>query len=1435
MKKLILLILAVVCVIGAGVYFIMPSNNDWEAYIKEACATVKKETGLELRIEGKPTYLKASTTLKFGKITLSNVQGGTFDKMIVAQGGEVHFDPKVILKRQYLIEKILLKNAEVFVERLPSGKWNWQTAFLDRETDGAKVGFDSLLLNDGVIHMRQNRYADEVIWKDFNGELAADGLYGPFNFEGSFKVKDATFIFSFKTNSFSKFQSPDITFTVANSDAEARILFSGKYGMTDKDKGNVNGTLTFEFQKSKGLFNLLFDGELPEELFLPIKGSATIDDNLETRVNTITDLVFKYGSDTAASGKMKITTLTQEEAVLLRRKDEQKKAEQQNDGNKIYIRDPANPSVQVDIDEDTGILVKVSENFLPKNYEGVIVFSKFAMEPVVKNIVQIFNVFGQQKGLRDSANRVDFDVMFDQATYGEDKIKQMRLTAKSGKLNEVDVTYKAQLPGDTRVEGTGKIKLADVPSFDTDLKVKGDTFGSTLKWGGVHLSDELPPNAYRNIDVNAKLTISQKILNLSNLSIELDKIKAKSNAYVLFGENANASVEVNGIDFTMYAPETNQKFNEAWVDIKKKDLYDKLKILSDYLQPYTTKDINMQFYAEQVIWSDLKAKNIEISFALDHGKTIIETFKAQDVWGVDLDLSGEISRFGASPEFSDLNISATAKNLSVAVNQLGLSAIPADLMKNDLMVMTGEFSGNIDLFDFDTKFSNDVLKINAKGKAKRVGTEFLSTLDVDASHENLRRFVALFTDKYRPVSANPGNLSLHGTMMIEANQIKMPNFVAEIAKQPFTGSLLIDKTGQLPVLNLDLSTNGQLPLLSVAPRLNMFNVTGNEATDLNKKFFETEGLFAGLDDIVFPRTIIDTSFLRGYESKVNIHADRVLLGGGFLKNAEFTILTNPNGFKIDIQKAVLDESPLVGSITMGYGNGMHRLKTDLSLSSVSINSPFFNNDRMDLFFMSQGSIKVNTEGFGSSLHDIVQTMAGNTEITFDSIVLKGVQYNDLSKKSRNLKPENKEEFIKTSSLGRTNLSKVSAKFNVQKGQWKSTELQGIYNKDKISLGLIEFNLPTGTFSSSLNFVFDDTKFPVYILSLEKTSKQNLVVKDNMEDFLKVVFAENSERIAKEEQRKEDLRKAEEEKLAKELNDRREKIMAIDTLVSNAAQDVSVKLDELEDYKDAYRVQIYYKDLTSMAKDIADLQIMIQEILKQEKIDNGHVSSLERRKNSVVVNREQKINETFDTALGLGIKDKIYTKFILESNEVLQKLNTYKVKYSDNKIIEAEVDRVGKNLTELRKLNDGLKKITDVVALKIQLTDADFIYQKIKSSEEIVDKILSDMKQKQEAEKIRKEEEARLKAEEEARLKAEEEARLKAEAEQKAAEEEVRKSTIFKKNAVGENIVEEDETNLNGEEQSEMSGVLHEMSDDAESLTEQSNEDDSASELIIRRR
>ncbi|MCQ2965464.1 MAG: hypothetical protein MJ250_01835 [Alphaproteobacteria bacterium] len=725
------------------------------------------------------------------------------------------------------------------------------------------------------------------------------------------------------------------------------------------------------------------------------------------------------------------------------------------------------------------------------------------------------------------------------------------------------------------------------------------------------------------------------------------------------------------------------------------------------------------------------------------------------------------------------------------------------------------------------------MKISAKGKAKRVGTEYLSTLDIDASHENFRRFVALFTNKYRPVSANPGNLSLHGTMMIEAKQIKMPNFVAEIAKQPFTGSLLIDQTGQLPVLNLDLSTNGQFPLLSLAPRLNLFNVTGNEVTDLNKKFFEKDGLFEGLDNLVFPRTVIDTSFLSGYESKINIHADRVLLGGGFLKNADFSFLTNPNGMKLEIQKAVLDESPLVGSIVMGYGNGIHRLATDLSLSSVSINTPFFNNDRMDLFFMSQGAIKIKTEGFGSSLYDIIQTMTGKTEITFDSVVLKGFQYTDLSNKSKYLKPENKDEFIKTSSLGRTNLSKVSAKFNVHKGGWISTELQGIYNKDKITLGSIKFNMPTGTFSSSLNFIFNNDKLPIYIISLDKTSKQNLTVKDNMGEFLKAVFAENSERIAKEEKQKEDLRKAEEEKIAKELNDRREKIMAIDTVVSNAAQDASVKLAELEDYKDAYRVQVYYKDLTSMAKDIADLQIMIREILGQEKIDNGHVSSLERRKNSVVVNREQKINETFDTALGLGIKDKIYTKYILESNEVLQKLNTYKVKYSDNKVIEGEVENVGKNLTDLRKLNDSLKKVTDVVALKIKLTDADFIYQKIKASEAVVDKILDDMKQAQEAEKTRLEEEARLKAEEEARLKAEEAARLKAEAEQKAIEEENRKSTIFKKNSIGENVIEESEENLNGEEQNESTGILHDLSEDNES-SESSNEEDT-SEIIIRRR
>ena len=90
MKKLIIILCCVVVVLAGGIYFILPTNINWEKYTKEMSENVKARTGLTLNIQGTPTFsIKPSPVLKLGEIRLGNINDATYPQMMTAEHAEL--------------------------------------------------------------------------------------------------------------------------------------------------------------------------------------------------------------------------------------------------------------------------------------------------------------------------------------------------------------------------------------------------------------------------------------------------------------------------------------------------------------------------------------------------------------------------------------------------------------------------------------------------------------------------------------------------------------------------------------------------------------------------------------------------------------------------------------------------------------------------------------------------------------------------------------------------------------------------------------------------------------------------------------------------------------------------------------------------------------------------------------------------------------------------------------------------------------------------------------------------------------------------------------------------------------------------------------------------------------------------------------------------
>ena len=93
MKKLIIILGVFMVLVGTGVYFILPTNINWNEYIQETAAAVKARTGLTLTVQGQPAFsMKPSPVLKLGQIQLGNIQDASYPQMMTAARAEILFD-----------------------------------------------------------------------------------------------------------------------------------------------------------------------------------------------------------------------------------------------------------------------------------------------------------------------------------------------------------------------------------------------------------------------------------------------------------------------------------------------------------------------------------------------------------------------------------------------------------------------------------------------------------------------------------------------------------------------------------------------------------------------------------------------------------------------------------------------------------------------------------------------------------------------------------------------------------------------------------------------------------------------------------------------------------------------------------------------------------------------------------------------------------------------------------------------------------------------------------------------------------------------------------------------------------------------------------------------------------------------------------------------
>lgn len=1383
MKKLIIILCVLIAALAAGVYFLLPTNINWEKYAKEMSENVKARTGLTLNIQGNPIFsMKPSPILKLGQIRLGNVKDATYPQMMTAAHAEILFDTASLFRRKIKVKKITLFSPQFYFETMPNGKWNWQMAFFDKAASNASIGFDSLLLTEGKAEVKQDKYSPVQKWDRVNAEMFADSLQGPFFFEGNFAAISSSFGFSLKVEKYLNGQSPDFSLRLINAPAEASFVFTGRYGLSETDRGMLTGGLTFDVRKPDQFFALLYPQEkLPPPIFQPLVGNLKINKTAQTRTTELTDVLFQYGTS-SASGKLSIRSLSPQEASV--RQAEKDAVEDEDE--EIVLRDPNNPSAEVKLDDLPVSETKIAQNLLPKVVDGSFVFSKLDADPFVDNLPAIAVFLANSEYFKKTQDSYVLKLMFDVVNYKKDVIHQVKGRLENRPNGVAFEDFSATLPSNAYVNGSAALALNKTPILSGKAAIDAANINAVLNWLGIPVAEEIPQNLMRQLKAEADFKLALNGLILQQMKGTLDKTDF-SGSFALRKGKRNAvsfSMDVSDLNLAQYFPVRSKDFIQKREDFSRLSVKEKLKKLFDELAFFNEFDLNAKLTANIFSWADIKAENVKSDFSIVRGQMKISELSADKVFASTISLQGETEGFGGEAKFNNFKVNVDSKQLSSLTQALGIS-LPRGLSPQDKMLLSAKVTGTMLMMDFETSVDFGAARFVGQGDFKEVAPDQMNwNASVDIYHENFRNFIRLFSDSYRPILANPGALTLKGQAIKSKSGFQFQNMNVQIGDNSFSGSFKMRDQGEIPVVEAEI-TGGDLALLGAMPKINFIESLSIDTRKIiPENIWEKEGgLTLLFSDPVFSKKPFDFSFLGKYEATITTKANNLFLNSLVLSDFDGIIKLSSDKIIVDVRRALWNKANFGGIFNLMPTKDALSMRGAVRISNINVPANLFLSDTLNIGSVESMVLNVNVSGNGKSTDALMSSLVGTGSFSFEKGYLEKFDMSRLYQDFLKL-PDLSLETVQDDALrGQTELTRFSADVNIKDGVFSLRPGTFFYNGAKNASPFFEYNYLGRTLSAGVSFSSGMPSVPDISLSVKKAEDQPAVLSQNIKDVAgTVINLKNQQKTRALQERQKQIQKEKEgkEKIRRQQLDR---LNRMDERLTLATAEITKKASAVRSMSE--KVYLVHKNLLPLENAEKILTTLSQSVQKTKSlVDNGisdaMLDALEQKIKNDYFDKEGEFDSNYNMAMIVGTKGFLFD-VVKQSNDMLLAVTKEQAANTDLSDISENVDEIKNRLKNIKdiqskseKENLGLEDLTVLLGqAQAELDAATSARQKITNAiEQKKMKIAAEEKAKQEAEELKK------KAEEEAKKAAE--AAAAAEKAKKEAEERERQRTIIRK-------------------------------------------------------
>lgn len=1021
MKKILIGFLAVL-VLAVATALVAPSFIDWNAYRAEIAAEIRKATGRTLSIDGDiDVALLPAPKLTLAGARLSNLAGAADPDMVRLAGLDLRVAFWPLLSGKVVVRSVVLRGADIRLEKLADGRVNWQFKEPRRTAPGPGGGLDQgggrlgdsisleqVIIESGSLSFRDSQKGTVQRVDGINARIAAATLSGPFAARGEFRIGGVPIGFELQSGRIESGASTKLTVEARFLGAKAKLRYSGM--VTAGAPGpTVTGKLSAQGPDLGALIEALGraaggGGAGPSKrggaLAQPFTLTAGITGGTDTL--SLNDIAAEVGG-TRLSGAITIA-----------------------------------PGTVTNIDGTFKINRLDLDRWLAAAGTAPVV-GKGDAKAAGKGDTKAAKIdFSLPRDLS-----VSLDAGIDGIVFRKGLVRDLRVRMRMAKGVLRIKSLSARLPGGTEVTISGRLKAKKGrPRFDGQVRLDSSDFHAVVRWLG---GDDraLPRDRLRKVRFRAGLGFEPQRMELQDLDLRFDSSKVTGGLVVALRQRIAIGVrlKVDRLNLDAYLPKKGGLPKKGAPAAAASGAKGKpasgaqgAPAAQGWLGALGTFDANFNILVGRATYGGARIDGLAMEGTLIGGDLKLAKLTIASFAGARVEAKGVVRGLDKSP-VPDMTLLLSAKDPR-RLYRLAPFPIPAAVAKLRPLTIQGRLTAEAARLRVDLDVAVGKVKITAKGTLADLATAPRVELDFRASHPDFVTFVRLFDPGFSPEKRVRGPMEVSARVLGAGLDLKLEKFTARLGQARFTGTATLSLAGARPLLKADLEGNDII--------VDHFLSGPGRNENKTKGIRARAGVRKAGGGPPWSDRPIDLEMLKLIDADLRIRA-RAMTWRRWRVAGPRLDLTLDQG-RLEIRR--LTGTMVGGAFHMTGGvaaparaGGAMRVRLDLDVARMDLKRAMFNAADIDI---AKGKVdfKISLSGRGASSRAIARSLAGSGSLGVTEGTVKGFDLAQVNQRIVRLTDAvSLFTLLRTAMAGgTTRFSKLAGTFAVKGGVLRSDDV-----------------------------------------------------------------------------------------------------------------------------------------------------------------------------------------------------------------------------------------------------------------------------------------------------------------------------------------------------------------------------------------------------------